>query len=704
VTLRTRAPPSTKVEKAACRYKTGPSRIAGSAGFQALMAARPVAKPPMTTRKTLDRIANGGTPIGAPTLPLGEPEQTLLEGYRTLVERIPGIVYTAEAGEAGQWLYASPQIHWILGYTALEWCADATLWFRCLHPADRERALADEIRSRETGDPLNSEYRMIARDGSVIWFHDQATPVPGEDGRGTVLQGVMLDITDRKLAEARVRESRGQLAEAQRLAQMGSWEMDLLTHAVTLSDEVYRICGVNPGDFGDDFENGIQLIHPDDRPMVEHTFGEVTKNPRRFEYQIKILRPDGEVRTIENHGDVVRDDDGRPVRMVGTVQDITERKRAEGALRQSHEQFQSIIDNSPSVIYAKDRAFKYLFANREFGRMFQVEPSATIGGTDETIMPLDVAGRARASDRKVLEGGEVVQEEEVIWRRGGDRTYLTQKFPLLDPDGEIYAVCAISTDITERKVREEELRAEVDWSIRVREAVRESKLVLHAQPIIDLITNTVHQEELLVRMKGDRGGFEDLVMPGEFLPPAERFGLVQEIDRWVVTESMKIAKHRRVEVNISGRSIGDAELIKLIETELQKSGADPANLIFEITETAAADNLEAARDFAWRLRGLGCGFALDDFGTGYGTFAYLKHLPVTYLKIDIEFVRFLAIDPSDQKIVKSIIAVAQNFGVQTIAEGVEHQTTLDLLRDLGVDYAQGFLIGEPKPVEYMPSY
>jgi EAL domain-containing protein (putative c-di-GMP-specific phosphodiesterase class I) len=317
-------------------------------------------------------------------------------------------------------------------------------------------------------------------------------------------------------------------------------------------------------------------------------------------------------------------------------------------------------------------------------------------------MPLDVAGRARASDRKVLEEGEVIQEEEVIWRRGGDRTHITQKFPLRDTDGEIYAVCAISTDITERKAREQELRAEVDWSIRVREAVRESKLILHSQPILDLHTNEIHQEELLVRMRGDRG-YEDLVMPGEFLPPAERFGLVQEIDRWVVAEAVKIAKHRRVEVNLSGKSIGDPDLIKVIEAELKQHGTNPSDVVFEITETAAAENLEAARDFAWRLRGLGCGFALDDFGTGYGTFAYLKHLPVTFLKIDMEFVRYLAIDPSDQKIVKSIIAVAQNFGVQTIAEGVEHQATLDLLRELGVDYAQGFLIGEPKPVEYVPS-
>lgn len=657
----------------------------------------------MTPRKTLDRTSNGGQLAGTPALPGRESERSALEGYRTLVEQIPGIVYTAEAGEAGLWLYASPQIESILGYTAEEWCSDATLWFRCLHHADRERALMEENRSGQTGEALDSEYRMIARDGSVIWFHDQATVVPGEDGKSALLQGVMLDITDRKAAEATVRDSQKRLAEAQRLAQMGSWEYDLAKDRVTLSDELHRICGVERGALPEDMVSTIeQVVHPDDRARVQREIADATRDPKPFAYQVRIVRPAGEIRILENHGDVVVDDEGGAVRVVGTVQDITDRMRAEGALRQSHEQFQSIIDNSPSVIYAKDRQFKYLFANREFGRMFQVEPQEMIGSTDETIMPLDVAGRARASDRKVLEEGEVIQEEEVIWRAGGDRTYITQKFPLRDTDGEIYAVCAISTDITERKAREQELRAEVDWSIRLREAVHESKLVLHSQPILDLRTNVIHQEELLVRMRGDRS-FEDLVMPGEFLPPAERFGLVQEIDRWVVAEAVKIAKQRRVEVNLSGKSIGDPDLIKLIEAQLKQHGTDPAHLVFEITETAAAENLEAARDFAWRLRALGCGFALDDFGTGYGTFAYLKHLPVTFLKIDIEFVRYLAIDPSDQKIVKSIIAVAQNFGVQTIAEGVEHQATLDLLRELGVDYAQGFLIGEPKPVEYVPS-
>jgi PAS domain S-box-containing protein len=642
-------------------------------------------------------------PERAPDRGLGASDERLLETYRVLVERIPGIVYSAEAGEAGPWAYASPQIESILGYSAEEWCADATLWFRCLHPEDRKRALADEAQSSETGEPLISDYRMIARDGRVIWFQDRASIVSGENGRPSFFHGVMLDITEQKRAEERGRETEVRLTNALRLAQMGTYELDHRTGELSASDELIEMCGKTHETHPRNVNDALGLVHPDDREALEAARAKIYANPKPFSYKFRIIRPDGEVRTLENHGDVILDDRGKPVKTIGTVQDVTDRTRAEGALRQSHAQFQSIIDNSPSVIYAKDRSFKYLFANREFGRLFQVDPSKVVGRTDETVMPLDVAGKARASDRKVLESGEVVNEEELIQRRGGDRTYITQKFPLRDSDGTVYAACAISTDITERKAREQELRAEVDWSIRVREAIRESKLVLHSQPILDLATDSINQEELLIRMKGGRG-YEDLVMPAEFLPPAERFGLIQEIDRWVVTEAVKLAKDRRVEVNLSGKSIGDPALIKLIESQLRAHGTDPANVVFEITETAAAENLEAARDFALRLRGLGCCFALDDFGTGYGTFAYLKHLPVNFLKIDMQFVRYLAIDPSDQKIVKSIIDVAQNFEIQTIAEGVEHQATLDLLRELGVNHAQGFLIGEPKPIiTYTPS-
>ena len=187
-------------------------------------------------------------------------------------------------------------------------------------------------------------------------------------------------------------------------------------------------------------------------------------------------------------------------------------------------------------------------------------------------------------------------------------------------------------------------------------------------------------------------------MPGDFLPPAERFGLAPAIDRWVVERAVRLARDRRIEVNLSGQSIGDSRLTEHIEAELTLSGADPANLVFEITETTAASDLGKARQLADRLTALGCGFALDDFGTGYGSFTYLKHLPVAYLKIDMDFVRNIVDDASDRQVVKAIVDVARNFGIKTIAEGVESQATFDLLVELGVDYAQGYHLGRPAVV------
>jgi PAS domain S-box-containing protein len=476
---------------------------------------------------------------------------------------------------------------------------------------------------------------------------------------------------------------------------MGNWDWCSETNLFTLSPELRDICGLG-SDFVADLESVMALVHPDDRERALRLSEAGVRDLRPFRFEMRIVRPDGAERSFELHADV--ESVGEGARVLGTIQDITERRAVQDALMRSHDQFQSVIDNSPSVISAKDRNFRYLFVNRAFGHMYGVDSETMAGSTDESMLPLHVAGRTRQSDRRVLDTGEVVQEEDVVPSRDGDRTYLTQKFPLRDSGGDIYAVCAISTDITERKAREEELRTQFEWSVRVHDAVRQSQLVMYSQPIQNLRTRDIEQEELLVRMRGPGGRH---LPPADFLPQAERFGLVTEIDRWVVTQAVKLAAHRegKVEVNISGKSIGDHSLLELIEENLRMLDVDPEKLVFEITETAAAENMDAARDFAWRLKSIGCGFALDDFGTGYGSFTYLKHLPVDFIKIDLQFVRYLAVDPSDRKVVKSITGVAKNFGVHTIAEGVEHAATLELLRELDVDYAQGFLIGEPRPLD-----
>ncbi|MGZ4202800.1 MAG: EAL domain-containing protein, partial [Thermoleophilaceae bacterium] len=194
----------------------------------------------------------------------------------------------------------------------------------------------------------------------------------------------------------------------------------------------------------------------------------------------------------------------------------------------------------------------------------------------------------------------------------------------------------------------------------------------------------------------------ELILPGAFLYMAERFGMAAELDRWVVANAVALLggapDELRLEVNLSAESLGDADLPRFVEERLSDAGIDPARLIFEVTETAAISNLAQARAFVQRLTGLGCGFALDDFGAGFGSFYYLKHLPLDYLKIDGEFVRNLPSSQIDQVLVASVVQIARGLGKQTIAEFVGDADTVDLLRALGVDYAQGFHTGRPMPV------
>jgi len=196
----------------------------------------------------------------------------------------------------------------------------------------------------------------------------------------------------------------------------------------------------------------------------------------------------------------------------------------------------------------------------------------------------------------------------------------------------------------------------------------------------------------------DRDGV--IIAPDRFLPAAEQYDLIEEIDRWVLARAIKLAGHGiKVHFNISGKSLGSRELISDLVRGLRDTGADPSLLVCEITETALATDEAVAEAYVHELRELGCGIALDDFGTGYGGFSYLKHLPLTVVKIDIEFVRDLPENPQNQHVVKAIVNLAQAFARQTIAEGVESQATLELLEQYDVDYAQGYELGRPAPID-----
>ena len=201
-------------------------------------------------------------------------------------------------------------------------------------------------------------------------------------------------------------------------------------------------------------------------------------------------------------------------------------------------------------------------------------------------------------------------------------------------------------------------------------------------------------------MLDDDGG---LIPPGAFLQVAERFDLVQEIDRWVTRSAIElIAEHAaedvRLTVNLSGRTLTDDRLLADLEHEIERTGADAGRLTFEVTETAAVANIQLAREFALRLREIGCRFALDDFGAGFGSFYYLKHLPFDYLKIDGEFVANCLANRTDQLVIRAVVDIAQGLGKETVAEFVGDDELVQFLRSQGVDYAQGFHIGRPLPL------
>jgi len=241
---------------------------------------------------------------------------------------------------------------------------------------------------------------------------------------------------------------------------------------------------------------------------------------------------------------------------------------------------------------------------------------------------------------------------------------------------------------------------DMGWSKRIKQAIEEDRLVLAFQPIVDMRDSTIETYEVLVRMLDDDG---ELIYPGGFLPAAERFGQIVDIDKWVIEHAIRhLSEHRKhspnlcYTVNLSAKTIAEPDMFALVSDSLQKSQLQPGALIFEVTETDAIADMTVAEEFLSRLQELGCRTALDDFGSGMSSFAYLKDLPVDMVKIDGYFVRNLANNPWDQAMVKAMNDIAHALGKITVAEFIEDEESFHLLREYGVDYGQGYHLGRPQ--------
>ncbi|HWC25106.1 MAG TPA: EAL domain-containing protein, partial [Solirubrobacteraceae bacterium] len=443
---------------------------------------------------------------------------------------------------------------------------------------------------------------------------------------------------------------------------------------------------------------------------------------------------------------------GESVGRVWSFRDITEQKRFESQLQHladhdaltglfNRRRFEQELAREAGVVGRYDGSLAALlldvdnfkFVNDTLGHRAGDELIRSVAGLlRRRLRTSDILARLGGDEFAVLlpntrpEYAQLVAADllELIRRHtafvGGERVSMTASIGvallgetdhdgsglMVDADLAMYEAKTAGRDrfsyYTPERAEQARLEGRYTWVERIRHALEHDGLVLHAQPILELASGRVSQYELLVRMRGRDGA---LIPPNAFLPSAERLNLVQAIDRRVVEQAIGlIAEHARaghdlrLEVNLSGRSIGDRELTELIQRELAATGIDPANLIFEVTETAAIANMEAAGEFARKLSELGCRFALDDFGTGFGSFYYLKHLPVSYLKIDGEFIAGMADNETDQLMVKAIVQVARGLGKLTIAEFVGDARTQELLTQYGVDLAQGYHVGRPTDV------
>jgi diguanylate cyclase (GGDEF)-like protein/PAS domain S-box-containing protein len=243
-----------------------------------------------------------------------------------------------------------------------------------------------------------------------------------------------------------------------------------------------------------------------------------------------------------------------------------------------------------------------------------------------------------------------------------------------------------------------ELETSLEWARTIHQAVADDNLILHFQPIIDIASRKVVYYEALVRLTLD----SKIVMPEEFIPALEREGNMSLLDRQVISKAIfYLAKYpvlTRIAINLSAQGFSDKRLLPLIQKKLKEYNVDVSRIIFELTESASLSNITETQIMVEKLSALGCGFSIDDFGTGFSTFNYLKQLPAESVKIDGSFIVDLATNPVDLALVKAIYEVATALGKKTVAEFVENEETLDILARIGVNYAQGYYLSEPKPV------
>lgn len=392
--------------------------------------------------------------------------------------------------------------------------------------------------------------------------------------------------------------------------------------------------------------------------------------------------------------------DDETVGIGALVSDVTDRRRGE-TLRSA------IMDTMVEGVLVSDPDGAITYANAAAAAIAGWRPrelhgtplEAIVRDVESTETGAGARSRPGACDVSPLceDRAGASRKDGVVLRSDGTVVPVSYSCAPLCAGQHVTGCVTVFRDVTEERAEQLRVQAELEavgWLGRIRDALAEDRFVLYAQPVVPL-RGDPGGFELLLRMRSPTG---EIIEPEAFLPVAERFGIITEVDRWVIAHAMRLAgPERDIGINLSARSLGDPGLLEFIVRQFESAGVDPSCVTFEITETALMENLDAGQRLAEGLDALGSGVALDDFGTGFGSFTYLKRLPLRYLKIDAEFVTDLTEHPANRHLVKATVGLARDFGYKTVAEGVEDAATLEILRELGVDFAQGFHLGRPAP-------
>lgn len=554
-------------------------------------------------------------------------------------------------------------------------------------------------------------------------------------------------------------ETKDSLDRAQRIAQMGNWDWQIADNRLFWSEGIYRLFGVAHADFDASYEAFLARVHPDDRATVEAAVRRARETGTPYALDHRIVRPDGAVRIVHESAEIMLDERGTPVRMIGTVQDVTDWRLAEQALRDrdahlEYVAYHDALTGLPNRTLLRDRLrHAATRADRADARMavlfIDLDRFKTINDSlghavGDAVLQA-AAGRLRSLVREEdtlarLGGDEFVVLLESV-RDGRDAATVAEKiiralekvlqignYPLhisasigisvypedgrdaetllKHADAAMYRSkeCGRNTfhfyeqGITERAMRRIKLEA------RLRCAVERQAFELHYQPLVCLDSRRVCGVEALLRWHDEQEG---TISPDHFIPLAEDTGLIVPIGEWVVREACRALKRWEAQgvlpddfvlhVNLSGKQLLQKDLPQRLAAVFAETGAAPARLVLELTESSILESESIGVDSMAALRRLGVGIAIDDFGTGHSSLSRLKLLPIGELKIDRSFIRDVAEDSDDAAIVQAILALSAKLGLRVIAEGVEHAGQEAFLLRHGCLRAQGFYYARPLP-------